>query len=249
MKKPDEKVTKRREATAKKFRISPEDGVQSYASFHVDRLANQSWTFNQLIMEYQNLPNLNFLEVGCFEGVSAAFFLKNILTDPSSSIVCIDPHGQFVKPELIKDGWGHDPEHDPLREKTHKTIYDVFKENILDNFSSQVVYHREDSNIALRKYSSPQFDVIYLDGLHYSTAILSDMILSWPLLKKGGYMLLDDFGMDMYETVRFNLDSCFFGISAFLNIFQGQYEIINGPHYLIKIKKIVENIQLPPSSY
>ena len=61
-------------------------------------------------------------------------------------------------------------------------------------------------------------------------------------------MLLDDFGMDMYES-KFNLDSCFFGISAFMNVFQGQYEVINGPNYLIGIKKIVQNTLLPPSCY
>ena len=189
------------------------------------------------------------MEVGCFEGVSTVYFLKNILTHPTSNIVCIDPLGQLPSEINKKNGWGHDPAHEPLRIKTPKTIYEVFKSNVLDKYADdKVVFHRENSDVALRRYSKAEFDVIYLDGLHYSTAILSDIIMSWPLLKKGGHLLLDDFGMDMYGS-KFNLDSCFFGISAFMNIFQGQYQVVNGPHYLIGIKKIIENTLQPPSSY
>lgn len=244
---PSEMETKQ-EQVAKACGLTLEDGVESYSDFHVSRLVYHH-IFNRLVTEYKGKPNLKFMEVGCFEGVSTVYFLKNMLTDPSSKIVCIDPLGQEPNAENKRKGWGHNPDQDPLRRKTPKTIYEVFKGNVLDKYGEdKVTFHRENSDRALRKYCDAEFDVIYLDGLHYSTAILSDLIMAWPLLKNGGYMLLDDFGMDMYGS-KFNLDSCFFGISAFMNVFQGQYEVINGPNYLIGIKKIVQNTLLPPSCY
>ena len=237
----------KQQQVAEQYGLTPEHGVESYADFHISRLVYHH-IFNRLVTEYKDKPNVRFMEVGCFEGVSTVYFLKNMLTNPSSNIVCINPLGQEPTPENKKNGWGHNPDQDPLRRKTPKTIYEVFKGNVLDKYEDKVIFHRENSDTALRKYSSPEFDVIYLDGLHYSTAIISDLIMAWPLLKNGGYMLLDDFGMDMYES-RFNLDSCFFGISSFMNIFQGQYEVVNGPNYLIALKKTVDNVFLPPSFY
>ena len=233
---------------AEKYGISEAQGVESYTDFHLERL-NGHYIFDRIISTYKDKPNLKFMEVGCFEGVSTVYFLKNVLTNPSSKIICIDPLGQLPSEENRENGWGHDPDHEPLRRKTHKTIYEVFKGNVLDKYSKdKVIFHRENSDVALRRYNQAEFDVIYLDGLHYSTAILSDLIMAWPLLKKDGIMLLDDFGMDMYEN-KFGSDSCFFGISAFMNVFQGQYEVINGPHYLIALRKIVDNVLAAPSSY
>jgi predicted O-methyltransferase YrrM len=235
------------EKRARKYGLRRKDGVESYADFHINRLSNHD-IFRHLISFYSHKPDLRFMEVGCFEGVSTVFFLKNILTNPSSKIVCIDPLGQKPKKENELEGYGHDPEVDPLREKTPKTVFEVFSRNVLEKYSDQVIFHREKSDIALRRYREPEFDVIYLDGLHYATAVLSDLVMSWPLLKKGGYMLLDDFGMSMDKN-RLNLDASFFGISAFMNVFQGQFEVVSGLNYLITLKKVVESSNSPPSSY
>jgi len=232
---------------AQQYSLLPSDGVEMYAPFHLERMGHTP-IFSRLISLYKDKPYLKFLEVGSFEGVSAVFFIKNILTHPSSKLVCIDPHGQFPNEANKKEGWGHDPDHEPLRSKTPKTIFEVFESNVLEKYPDKITYHRENSDVGLRHYSDPEFDVIYLDGLHYSTAILSDMVMSWPLLKKGGYLLLDDFGMDMYEN-SFNLNSCFFGISSFLNAFQGQYKVIQGPQYLLTIQKTVDNHLYEPTSY
>lgn len=244
----DKKTIERNLVVAKKYKISPEDGVESYSPFHLARLRDQPFIFNNIINKFEGVPELNFLEVGSFEGLSAAFFLKNVLTHKSCRLTCIDPHGQKASPDLIKEGWGHDPNTEPLREKTNKTVFQVFENNILSKFSDKVTYHRESSHIALRKYYKTDFDLIYLDGLHYPSAILSDIILSWPLLKKGGYLLLDDFGMQMNKNHTFTIDSCFFGISAFLGVFQGQFKILSGPDRLIALEKTVEDIFTQPST-
>lgn len=38
-----------------------------------------------------------------------------------------------------------------------------------------------------------RFDLVYIDGSHYSHDVLSDAVLSFPLLKVGGHMLFDDY--------------------------------------------------------
>jgi len=39
---------------------------------------------------FKGLPNLTFLEVGCFEGRATTWLLKNILTDKTSKIIVVD---------------------------------------------------------------------------------------------------------------------------------------------------------------
>ena len=52
-------------------------------------LHNQlSWDIH--LEEFKNKPNLNFLEIGSYEGRSTIWLLENVLTDPSSKITCID---------------------------------------------------------------------------------------------------------------------------------------------------------------
>src|SRR5262249_21937360 len=46
------------------------------------------WNLN--LARFKNLPNLHFLEIGSYEGFSTCWLLKNILTNDSSRLTCID---------------------------------------------------------------------------------------------------------------------------------------------------------------
>lgn len=51
----------------------------------------------------------------------------------------------------------------------------------------------EASPDALHRFEPETFDWIYLDGLHDYHGVLVDFWATWPLLKKGGVMVFDDY--------------------------------------------------------
>ena len=65
----------KQQQVAEQYGLTPEHGVESYTDFHVSRLVYHH-IFNRLVTEYKDKPNVRFMEVGCFEGVSTVYFLK-----------------------------------------------------------------------------------------------------------------------------------------------------------------------------
>ena len=60
--------------------------------------------FKELLSPFRGKPNLRFLEVGSFAGISARWFLENVLTDDESTLVCVDiwdDKPDSRKPELV----------------------------------------------------------------------------------------------------------------------------------------------------
>ncbi|MEE3718352.1 hypothetical protein V2H45_16550 [Tumidithrix elongata RA019] len=52
-----------------------------------------SWnipTWEVYFSKFRNMPHLNFLEVGCWEGRATCWLLENVLTAPTHAITCID---------------------------------------------------------------------------------------------------------------------------------------------------------------
>ena len=53
----------KQQQVAKQYGLTPEDGVESYADFHISRLVYHH-IFNRLVAEYKDKPNVKFMEVG-----------------------------------------------------------------------------------------------------------------------------------------------------------------------------------------
>jgi hypothetical protein len=119
-------------------------------------------------------PNVNYLEIGVFEGRSLIWMLENILTHPSSRATVIDTF----------DG----------------AYYKNFLENFkVGAFAKKVEVIKGYSQVELRELLLESFDVIYIDGSHYPESVLIDAVLSFGLLKVGGIMIFDDYKMDNTE--------------------------------------------------
>ena len=113
---------------------------------------------------------LRALEIGSFEGRAAVWLLENILTDPSSSIDCIDlfrPNGVYAD------------------------FHERFRANTAP-WGARVREHAGPSFEMLPRMQGP-FDIVYVDGWHTAWGTLSDGVMSWPLLKVGGVMIFDDY--------------------------------------------------------
>jgi len=121
------------------------------------------------LKELKGKTNIHALEIGSYEGFSAIWQLENILTDPASTITCID---------IFDD----------------KVYEERFDQNIkATGVSDKVIKLKGSSEKMLRGLNFEQYDYIYIDGCHLTKWVLSDAVLSWDLLKKGGLMIFDDY--------------------------------------------------------
>jgi hypothetical protein len=164
---------------------------QDWFYFHIDQ-----WKKN--FGHLRDTPQLNFLEIGCFEGNCTCWLLENILTHETSSIKCIDPFNVYPKQE----------EH--------------FDFNVSSTgFAYKVTKFRGMSLNVLPLLARNSYDFIYVDGSHGMNAILIDALQSWPILKQGGFLVFDD-----YELSIGNLRPKF-AIDTFLSIPTLRYELIH----------------------
>lgn len=137
----------------------------------------------KLLQHYKDKP-CNMLEIGSFEGLSTVWFLQNILTHADSKITCVDPCTGNIE---------HSSD-----EKVN--IHRHFANNVLKNFPDKVTFFRKMSHDTLKYHDvlSQQFDIVYIDGDHHAHSVMEDAVLSFRLLKKGGFMVFDDIRWPAY---------------------------------------------------
>lgn len=156
------------------------------------------------------------LEVGSWEGASTLWFIRNVLNGNDSRITCVDTwHGGGGMPNIEDD-----------------SVYDTFKKN-LGLFDYRVDIIRMRSEDALPRLLPVSFDVIYIDGSHYASDVLSDSVLAWRLLKKEGLMIWDDY---LYEVDDLLLMPRM-AINSFLCCYERQHKMM-GLGYQVCVKKV-----------
>jgi len=173
--------------------------------------------FDKYLAEYKGKDGLKFLEIGCFEGMGSRWLLENVLTG-GSGLTVIDTFEGSV--EHIAAG-------------IEIGGIERFKENIAE-YKDKVIIKQGYSQDILKKLSPISYDFIYVDGDHRAAGALQDIILSWPLLKKDGIMIMDDYAWNGFSD---HLNACI-AMDAFLNCFVGQYELLL-KEYQIVVRKIV----------
>ena len=186
--------------------------------FTVDWFSHNIPSWDIYLNNFKNKPNLNFLEIGSFQGRSTVWLLENILTDENSSITCIDTfegsieHHIYSKNELIN-------------------LFDIFVHNV-STFKNKINIIRGKSQEVL-KLLNESYDFIYIDGDHTAVSVIEDAILSFSLLKKGGIMIFDD-----YEWLVMNnyIDNPKPAIDAFLEIYANKITLLYKDYQVI-IKK------------
>lgn len=184
-----------------------------------DYFSNNVPVWNRLFQGMRHRPNLNFLEIGCFEGRSAVWLLENVLTDPTSTLHCIDT---FEGSE----------EHDAI---DTSRLREYFMHNIEDH-RSKVVVHVGESGKVLRTFRERNvFDFIYIDGDHHSANVMEDAVLCFPLLKVGGIMAFDDYLGGDGETLEYQLPKI--AVDAFLKVYQKKV-VLKHMGYQVFVEKV-----------
>lgn len=137
---------------------------------------------------YQNIIHIiknygipkNIIEIGVYEGL-ATFWLSDTINEIdkniNAKIYAIDPHAGS---EDLKD-----------------KDFNVIKNNFLYNLSickNNVEYIQKYSTEALLYLiqKNVKVDLIYVDGDHRASQVLTDLVLAWELINVGGMILCDD---------------------------------------------------------
>lgn len=139
------------------------------------------WLWKILLDELPETPTL--LEIGCFRGQILS--LWSILK-PQASIFGITPL------DTSGDVWQSDYAADI------KKIHDDFK------LEQPFIYHgRSDNPEIIKTASNLLYDVVYLDGDHTYVGVMNDLTHYAPLVKPGGYLVMDDCCCDMQMEFGF----------------------------------------------
>ena len=180
----------------------------------IDKISNKNFSnkwflnnfeiFNYFLPENKN-EKFNYLEIGCFEGLSSFYVLSQF---------------KFVNAYFL-DIWDEP-------NKNSKSLTDDFNkvEKLFDKNLSKFNFTKikDDSVISMRKLlrKNMNFDFIYIDGSHNGEDILSDAIEAFKILKKGGLIFFDDFLQ--YEINR-KIQS-YVGIEKFLELYSNDLQIV-----------------------
>jgi predicted O-methyltransferase YrrM len=176
-------------------------------------------------------PDLKFLEIGSYEGQSAIWFCRNLLTGPESTLTCIDTWAAGEDMPSVDDS----------------SLLDTFLKNT-EPWDEKIICVRQRSEDALVKFQKETFDFAYIDGSHTATSVLFDSVLVWRLVKPGGIIIWDDYlwelPVEVYPTPlteeqkqRADLLRPKMAVDAFLACYEGKYEVI-AKEWQVCLKKI-----------
>ena len=163
----------------------------------------------------------DFLEIGCFEGRASCWLLQHGL-DPDGELTCIDT---FQGSE----------EHVNLG---LKNMYQTWANNTQEAKAPDQIVNVfvEKSNVGLSwcTIKDKTFDFIYVDASHAAPDVMTDACMAFPLLKKGGIMLFDDY---LWGDVPGLLHRPKLAIDLFVTLFSEQCSICM-LGYQLAVKKI-----------
>ena len=130
------------------------------------------YTIKPLLLRTSSSPRI--LEIGSFEGYSACWFLEMI---PNATVECVDPFNAEYA----------------LRGELHEDYEERFDENTKE-YDGRIKKIKSLSTDFFRKTQEVNcYDIIYIDGDHYGDQVLEDAVNAYPLLKRDGILIFDDY--------------------------------------------------------
>lgn len=175
----------------------PESADRGY-EFSQDWFSDQLPHWERHLAPLQGQPVQGF-EIGSFEGMSACWLLDRVLTHPAAQLTCIDPDPQAAfHSNLAKTGQA-----DRVR--------------VIQALSWE----------ALEPLPPNTYDLAYIDGCHTPWVAFRDAVQTWPTLRTGGLVIIDDY---RYQGEP---DDCPKpGVDLFLALFSGCFELLNNDYQL-----------------
>jgi len=149
------------------------------------------------MLELAHTRALTFVEVGSFEGRSAAWLLQNVLVRADDRLICID---------------------------VFDARYDwIFDANIQEIGGTERIEKRRGlSHLKLRELAPGSADAVYIDASHTIADTIRDAVLAWDVLRPGGLLIFDDYAWHD-KTDPDNRPQ--YAIDAFLVFFQRELDV------------------------
>lgn len=162
---------------------NPENGdvlAQQYSKpydFSKDWFSFNITVWQEALKSFRDKEELQYLEIGVFEGRAFLWMLENIATHQTSRATAVDP---FV---LVGQS------------------FPKYAERFFNNIELSGQKHRTRvirgySQTEIRKLPLDHYDIIYIDGSHSNDDALEDAILSMRLLKEDGILIFDDYVLE-----------------------------------------------------
>ena len=180
--------------------------------FTTDWFSSNIETWEIALQNLKGKPNLNFLEVGCWEGKATCWLLENILTDKSSKITVVDT-------------FEGSPEEDGMNGLDFENVYSRFKHNTKEYDNKVTIHNGYSSHMLKQLGNEPLFDFAYIDASHTAYGTLEDAILVHPLIKNGGIIIFDDYKWKDPKRPSIT-DSPELGINCFANAYADFYGVL-----------------------
>lgn len=185
------------------------------------------------VLNKYNPGATRFLEIGSFEGKSATFFISEVFEEGRTyEFFCLDT-------------WEGGEEHDTVDMVTTERLFDHNVNIALSRNPGKSVNVRkvkELSHLGLSRLMSlglvGTFDFIYVDGSHQCADVMSDLIMSFHLLRVGGIVACDDYAWFPDRREGRLLHSPKMAIDTFGNIFWEKMAFVQmgTPHQPIFVK-------------
>ena len=143
--------------------------------------------FGRTMQEFVGKP-IHYVEVGVWSGASSEWVRDNVLTNPNSSGVGIDPYDASLVEYKSKS-----------EKQEYQQRLDAAKHKAIERLGGSERYQLwiGTASRCLKRMQSLEdhcwVDVLYLDGRHEAPHVLSDFMLAWPLLHDGSLVIFDDF--------------------------------------------------------
>jgi predicted O-methyltransferase YrrM len=195
----------------------------------IDYKFTQDWFHWAPEVWQQLIPKLpgreRMLELGAYEGRSTAWIVENMLEDDGVLISV--------------DTWEGAEEHAAAGEDMG-AVEKNFDHNIkllTEKYEDRTVlkYKRTSYDALTSCAGGPPFDFIYIDASHTAPDVLTDACLAWPLLKKEGILVFDDY---LWGEPRDILHRPKAAIDAFSNIFAEKLAPLHvGYQYIVQKTK------------
>lgn len=176
--------------------------------------------FEKFLLPIAGKHKQHFLQLGTFTGDASVWMCKNVLTGDQSELFDVDT-------------WDGAP-NEPIQ--TQMDFEDVYQTYLNKTYGLNITHHRMTTleYLAKAKMMHWTFDFIYVDAHHTSASAFLDCELSWPLLKSGGLLAIDDYEWLHPDGVEIHAPKL--GIHMFLDRHEGEFDtlVINQQYWLRK---------------
>ncbi|MEX0268172.1 glycosyltransferase [Leptolyngbyaceae cyanobacterium UHCC 1019] len=194
--------------------------------FSQDWFSHNLLIWEQFLYPLKGLANLRILEIGSWEGRSTCWLLENIATDSAARITCIDTFEGSIEHAVMVD------------QTVLKTIEQRFDWNLEKTEASEKVRKViGKSQTVLRSLIPNTYHLAYINGSHIASDVLEDALLTWRLVKIGGFIIFDDYGFVFAPEIT--EDPPKVAIDVFLKLFQKKIKLVHQSYQVI-LEKVAE---------